>query len=55
MASDVVQPSYQIEGAEFQQLDVTKTKKFNDLVDTVRPTKLIHLAAILSATAEKNP
>ena len=54
MATDVVKPSYKME-SNFLKLDITQKKKFATQVESFKPTKIIHLAAILSATAEANP
>ena len=54
MATDTVKPSFSMDN-NFQKLDVTQKKKFNTMVESFKPTKIIHLAAILSATAEANP
>ena len=54
IATDVIKPAYSMDN-EFMQLDVTKAKKYMDMVKSAGTTKIIHLAAILSASAEKNP
>ena len=50
LASDVVQPKFSMEN-DFKKLDVANKKKFSTMIEAYKPTKIIHLAAILSATA----
>ncbi len=39
----------------FEQMDVLDVKKIAELLKKYKPTQIYHLAALLSATAEKNP
>ena len=43
------------ESGPFEQLDVLDSRKLGQLVDTYKISQIYHLAAILSATGEKNP
>lgn len=43
------------ESGPFEQLDVLDSRNLGQLVDTYKISQIYHLAAILSATGEKNP
>lgn len=53
MASDI-RASDEGDGP-FQQLDILDKNAFENLLQTFKPTHIYHLAALLSATAEKQP
>ena len=44
-----------VDGASWKQLDVTKAADVESVVHEVRPDTVFHLAAILSASGERNP
>jgi len=56
IASDIKQPNspFWKEGP-FEQMDVLEQQKVKDLLNKHKPTQIYHLAALLSASAEKNP
>ncbi|MDW4054058.1 NAD-dependent epimerase/dehydratase family protein, partial [Staphylococcus saprophyticus] len=39
----------------FEILDVTDKARMDELVESFKPDTMMHMAALLSATAEKNP
>ena len=43
------------DGGPFEELDILDKKRFTEVLAKHRPTHIYHLAALLSATAEKNP
>jgi threonine 3-dehydrogenase len=53
IASDLRAPSY--EQDNFQQLDVTDASELANVIRKQKITHIYHLAAILSANAERNP
>jgi nucleoside-diphosphate-sugar epimerase len=53
--SDLKRPLKPLSEGPFEQLDVLDEKRVNDLIKQYRVTQIYHLAALLSATAEKNP
>jgi nucleoside-diphosphate-sugar epimerase len=56
IASDLKEPVGELkEGGEFVKLDVLHKNGLNDCVQKFGVTQIYHLAAILSATGEKNP
>lgn len=56
IASDVKPVSGPLsENGPFEVLDILDKNRFTEILDKYRPTQIYHLAALLSATAEKNP
>jgi nucleoside-diphosphate-sugar epimerase len=55
VASDIKEPEGILAEGNFEILDVMKPKKLESLLETREFTQLYHLAAVLSATGEKNP
>lgn len=56
IASDLKQPENTIlEKGPFEVLDILDKQRFTEILDQYKPTQIYHLAALLSATAEKNP
>ena len=43
------------EAGPFETLDILDEKSFREIVEKYKPTHVYHLAALLSATAEKMP
>lgn len=54
ITSDIKPPSQSIIG-QFEQLDILDGNRLFDIVKKYKITQIYHLAAILSATGEKNP
>jgi len=54
IASDIREPSDQISGGPFEQLDVMDKTRLEHLVEKHDVSVIYHLAALLSANAEKN-
>ena len=54
IASDIREPNDQIAGGPFEQLDVMDKTRLEQLVDKHDVSVIYHLAALLSANAEKN-
>lgn len=55
IASDVKQPSGVLSGGIFELLDVLNKERLRQLVQQYNITQVYHLAALLSASGEKNP
>jgi nucleoside-diphosphate-sugar epimerase len=56
IASDLKEPSYEIQNSgPFERLDVLNKNGIHEIVKKHKVTQIYHLAAILSATGEKNP
>jgi len=56
LATDVMDPKTpSLQNAPFQKLDVLNKQALGELVERFKPTQMYHLAAILSAAAERNP
>ena len=57
VAADVRAPqdAETAQAGPFEQLDVLDKNRLTDVIRQYRPTQVYHLAALLSATAEKNP
>jgi nucleoside-diphosphate-sugar epimerase len=56
IASDIRKPDSPFwEEGPFEILDVLDPIKLTDIIKKYKPTQIYHLAALLSATAEKNP
>lgn len=55
VATDIKEPKGILAEGNFEILDVMKAKKLESLLQTKEFTQLYHLAAVLSATGEKNP
>lgn len=55
IATDIKSPEGALAEGPFVPLDVTDQKAINTLVAQYRPTQFYHLAAMLSAVAEKKP
>lgn len=55
VASDIREPKGILAQGNFEILDVMKPKNLENLLQTGEFTQLYHLAAVLSATGEKNP
>jgi len=56
LATDVIEPKSEIlKNSPFEKIDVLNKQRLGELVERVRPTQIYHLAAILSAAAERNP
>lgn len=56
IASDVKPVSGPLsENGPFEVLDILDKQRFTEVLDKYKPTQVYHLAALLSATAEKNP
>lgn len=57
LASDIrhIEKHPVCENGHFEILDVLNAEAFENLIQKFKPDTLIHLAALLSATAEKNP
>lgn len=56
VASDVVQPEAKLlESGPFERLDVTSRQELSQIIKKYGIKTIYHLAAILSATGEKNP
>jgi len=53
LATDITPEPNQM--VQFEQLDVLDANRFEDLVTQYQTTQIYHLAAILSASGEKNP
>jgi len=54
IASDIREPSDQISGGPFEQLDVMDKNRLEHLIEKHDVSVIYHLAALLSANAEKN-
>ena len=54
VCSDINEPKNKRNGI-FEQLDVTDGNRLNEIVSKYKITQIYHLAALLSATGEKNP
>ncbi len=52
LATDLTKPKID---TQFEKLDVTEKDSLTKIVDDFKPDTIFHLAAILSATGEKNP
>lgn len=56
VASDLKEPTNELkDGGEFAKLDVLDKNSLADCVNKFNVTQIYHLAAVLSATGEKNP
>ncbi|MEB6045583.1 NAD-dependent epimerase/dehydratase family protein [Staphylococcus pseudoxylosus] len=57
LATDIKEPETDsaIANGPFAILDVTDKARMNELVESFKPDTIMHMAALLSATAEKNP
>lgn len=57
LATDIREPDADspIKDGPFEILDVTDIERMNEIVTQYKPDTLMHMAALLSATAEKNP
>jgi len=55
IATDIKEPEGILGQADFEILDVLKPEKLEDLIAKSKTTQIYHLAAVLSATGEKNP
>lgn len=55
IAADIKDPGGVISDGNFQTLDVLNQKHLFDIVGANKITQIYHLAAVLSATGEKNP
>lgn len=56
IASDIQKSANPVfEGGPFEVLDILDNQKLLDILNRYKPTHVYHLAALLSATAEKNP
>ncbi|MCD8817738.1 L-threonine 3-dehydrogenase [Mammaliicoccus sciuri] len=57
LATDIREPESdsEINNGPFEILDVTDQERFHELVENFNADTLMHMAALLSATAEKNP
>jgi nucleoside-diphosphate-sugar epimerase len=55
IASDLAQPKGELKEGIFEQLDILDHKRLGELIDNYKITQIYHLAAVLSATGEKNP
>jgi len=55
IATDIKGPEGILEGGDFEILDVLKQEKLSSLIQKNKFTQIYHLAAVLSATGEKNP
>jgi nucleoside-diphosphate-sugar epimerase len=54
IASDIVEPNRQVCGGLFERLDVLDRNRLNEVVDNYDIKIVYHLAALLSAKAEKD-
>lgn len=56
IASDLKESTAELnEKGPYEQLDILDVNRFTEILDKHKPTQIYHLAALLSATAEKNP
>src|SRR5699024_7912469 len=57
LATDIREPEAgsAIADGPFEILDVTDKNRMTEIVESFKPDTLMHMAALLSATAEKNP
>jgi nucleoside-diphosphate-sugar epimerase len=55
IATDIKGPEGILGQADFEILDVLQNEKLNELIRKSKVTQIYHLAAVLSATGEKNP
>jgi len=55
MATDIKGPEGVLADGDFEILDVMNTESLNALIEKNKFTQIYHLAAVLSATGEKNP
>lgn len=56
IATDLKDPSYELQhSGPFERLDVLNKNGIHEIVKKYKVTQIYHLAAILSATGEKNP
>lgn len=55
VASDIKDPGGVATGGNFEILDVLNRKQLSDFIRKYKITQIYHLAAVLSATGEKNP
>lgn len=56
IATDIKEPPERLQGSGvFELLNVLDKKKLKEAIEKHQPTQIYHLAAMLSATAEKNP
>lgn len=55
IATDVKTPEGELADGPFAHFDVLDRDRLGDLIKQYKPTQVYHLAAMLSATAEKNP
>src|SRR5688572_20546176 len=53
--SDIKKPLKPLSEGPFETLDVLDEKRVNEIISKNKITQVYHLAALLSATAEKNP
>jgi len=54
VATDIKEPSVSLEAVPFEFLDVMDADRMTELIKNYKITQVYHLAALLSATAEKN-
>lgn len=55
IATDIKDPGGFLSGGNFEILDVLNSKQLSDLIRKNKITQVYHLAAVLSASGEKNP
>ncbi|MGS5041123.1 NAD-dependent epimerase/dehydratase family protein [Staphylococcus saprophyticus] len=57
LATDIREPEEgsALKNGPFEILDVTDKARMDELVESFKPDTMMHMAALLSATAEKNP
>lgn len=55
LATDITQPKEQVEGVQFEYMDVKERVLVESVFRKFKPEHVYHLAAILSATGEKDP
>lgn len=55
VASDLASPKDELKDGLFEHLDIMDQRRLGDLIDKYKITQIYHLAAVLSATGEKNP
>lgn len=56
IASDINPPAKEVkEGGPFEPLDILDAKRLGEIITKYQPKQIYHLAAILSASGEKNP
>ena len=55
LATDITQPKEQVEGVQYEYMDVKERVLVESIFRKFKPENVYHLAAILSATGEKDP